>query len=80
MEGHYFFMGVREYLRPIESLPHDFVYYFFPVVMPSSTLPYVELLNKFLSLVLIHAIQKNFPRLFPIQLLIRDVEPCRFLF
>ena len=58
MEGRLFFMGVKEYRRLIESLPHDFVYYCFPVVIPSSTLPYMELLNKFLSLVLVHAIQQ----------------------
>ena len=66
MEGRYFFMGVKEYHRIIESLPHDFVYCIFLVVIPSSKLPYMELLNKFLSLVLVHAIQQNSHRLFPI--------------
>ena len=70
MEGRYLFMGVREYHRKIESLPHDFVYYCFPVVIPSSTLPYMELLNKFLSLVLIHAIQQNSHGIFQIQLIV----------
>ena len=70
MEGRFFFMGVKEYRRLIESRPHDFVYYCFLVVIPSSKLPYVELLNKFLSLVLVHAIQQNSHGLFPIQLLV----------
>ena len=66
MEGRFFFMGVKEYRRLIESPPHDFVYYYFLVVIPSSKLPYVELLNKFLTLVLVHAIQQNSHGLFPI--------------